>query len=131
MNSMATPVAELNTSTVEEQMLEIVRGLLSEIGSRQASEKVTLHSSFDRDLGLGSLERVELLLRVEGRFQRRLPDEVAQTADTPAAWVRALLQPVQDKKHDERQRIEQPGGPPYLLGEGLRILARLPAKALE
>ncbi len=108
INGMATPVAELNTSTVEEQMLEIVRGLLSEIGSRQAAAKVTLHSSFDRDLGLGSLERVELLLRVESRFERRLPDDVAQTADTPAAWVRALLDPAHGAKQEERRRIEQP-----------------------
>ena len=106
-------------------MLEIVRGLLSEIGSRQAAEKVTLHSSFDRDLGLGSLERVELLLRVESRFHRRLPDDVAQTADTPAAWVRALLQPVEEKKHDERQHIEQPGdapAPPVAAGNFLEVL---------
>jgi acyl carrier protein len=109
---MPTPAAELNTSTVEEQMLEIVRGLLSEISSRQAAEKVTLHSSFDRDLGLGSLERVELLLRVESRFHRRLPDDVAQTADTPAAWVRALLEPAQEARQTERRHIDQPGEAP-------------------
>jgi acyl carrier protein len=109
MNSMATPVTELTASHAEEQMLDIVRGLLAETGSAQAAGKVTLHSSFDRDLGLGSMERVELLLRVESRFARRLPDEVAQQADTPAAWVRALLDPAQGQQSTKRRRIEQPG----------------------
>ncbi|HKS96161.1 MAG TPA: AMP-binding protein [Terriglobia bacterium] len=75
---------------VEQQTLTIVRELLEELGSHRAAESVSLHSSFDRDLGLGSLERVELLVRCEARFNTQLPDHIAQHATTPAEWVRAL-----------------------------------------
>ena len=38
---------------------------------------LNLSSQLDRDLGLGSLERVELLTRLEAAFGTRLPDRVA------------------------------------------------------
>ncbi|HLW80155.1 MAG TPA: AMP-binding protein, partial [Terriglobia bacterium] len=78
------------TDSIEEQTLAIVRELLVELGSQRAADSVSLRSSFERDLGLGSLERVELLIRCEAWFKTRLPDEVAQQAETPGEWVRAL-----------------------------------------
>ena len=44
----------------------------------------------ERDLGLGSLERVELLDRLEKQFNRKFPDEVLTQAETAADLVRAL-----------------------------------------
>ena len=73
-----------------ERLLAIIRELLQELDSPRTAERASLDSSFERGLGLGSLERVELLVRVERAFDRRLPDEVAQQADTPAEWLRAL-----------------------------------------
>ncbi len=87
----ATPSKELDATAIEEQALELVRGLLMELGSHWAALNVSLHSLFDRDLGLGSLERVEMLVRFESQFKTRLPDEIAQQADTPAEWVQAVL----------------------------------------
>ncbi|HYM11889.1 MAG TPA: AMP-binding protein [Bryobacterales bacterium] len=88
---MATTATQLERYAVEEQTLEMIRDLLTELGSRQAAGSAGLHSSFDRDLGLGSLERVELLVRCEAKFGVQLPDEIAQEAETPAEWVRAIL----------------------------------------
>ena len=85
---MATPAAQPSQQSSE--MLAIVRELLTELGSHQAAQNVTINSSFDRDLGLGSLERVELLVRAEKRYGCRLPDEIAQRAETPAEWIEAL-----------------------------------------
>src|SRR6202045_3446192 len=48
-------------------------------------------SQLDRDLGLGSLKRVELLARLETAFHIRLPDRVASEANTPEDLARALL----------------------------------------
>src|SRR5207245_1892226 len=48
-------------------------------------------ASLERDLGLGSLERVELLLRLESAFGRTL-DERCLQIDTPAGLVRVLLE---------------------------------------
>src|SRR6266403_378054 len=48
-------------------------------------------SQLDRELGLGSLERVELLARLETAFDIRLPDRVASEANTPDELARAIL----------------------------------------
>ena len=47
-------------------------------------------SQLDRDLGLGSLERVELLARLETAFNVRLPDRVVAEANTPEDLAKAL-----------------------------------------
>jgi 1-acyl-sn-glycerol-3-phosphate acyltransferase len=48
-------------------------------------------SQLDRDLGLGSLERVELLARLETSFGVGLPDRVVAEANTPDDLAKALL----------------------------------------
>src|ERR1700682_4212705 len=106
---MASASKQLEPTLIEGQTLQIFRELLTELGSHQAAQNVSLYSSLERDLGLGSLERVELLVRCEARFNARLPDEVAQLAETPADWVRAVLKGNKENGHKPRYRIEQPG----------------------
>ena len=86
----APTVPQPAPDSIEAQTLAIVRELLRELGSDRVAESASLHSHFDRDLGLGSLERAELLLRCEARFNTQLPDQVAQQGETPAEWARAL-----------------------------------------
>jgi fatty-acyl-CoA synthase len=105
---MTTTSKQLDGSSAEEQVLEIVRELLIELGSERAATNTTLHSSLERDLGLGSLERVELLVRSEARFNTHLPDEIAQEAETPADLVRAVLESGREKGAKTRYRIIQP-----------------------
>ncbi|HEY6290645.1 MAG TPA: AMP-binding protein [Terriglobia bacterium] len=105
---MAVFSPQLDQATIEEGVLEIIRGLLRELGSEQAARSVDVSSALERDLGLGSLERVELLVRFEKRFERLLPDTLAQNAETPADWVRALMAVQGTRKPRERYRIEQP-----------------------
>ena len=88
---MATSVAQLDRSTARERVLEVIRGLLEELGSQGALPMLTATSQLDRDLGLGSLERVELLARLETAFNMRLPDRVASEANTPEDLARAIL----------------------------------------
>src|SRR5262249_51495365 len=71
--------------------LEVIRGLLDELGSQGALPILSFSSQLDRDLGLGSLERVELLARLETAFAIRLPDRVASEANTPEDLARAIL----------------------------------------
>lgn len=78
-------------SAAEAAVLDCVRGLLAELGSDQAASRAALDSTLDGDLGLGSLERVELLVRIETAAGVRLPDGAAQSAGTPAEWVTAVL----------------------------------------
>ena len=88
---MATPVTQLERSAVRERVLDVIRGLLDELGSQGALPMLNPASQLDRDLGLGSLERVELLARLETAFHIRLPDRVASEANTPEDLARAIL----------------------------------------
>jgi 1-acyl-sn-glycerol-3-phosphate acyltransferase len=76
---------------VRGRVLEEIRGLLSELGSQGALPLLRGGSQLDRELGLGSLERVELLARLETAFSIRLPDRVAAEANTPDDLARAIL----------------------------------------
>jgi acyl carrier protein len=89
---VATPTTQLDKSGTRERVLQIVRGLLEELGSQGALPILSATSSLDRDLGLGSLERVELLSRLENEFGVRVPDQVAAEANTPDELATALLQ---------------------------------------
>ncbi len=95
-------------ATAETRVLEIVRDMLRELGSIRAAETATLDSSLDHDLGLGSLERVEMLVRCETAFGIRLPDEVASKADTPRQWAEAVAAGAETRAPAARYRIEQP-----------------------
>ena len=87
---MATPATQLEASAVRERVLEIVRALLHELGSEGALPMLNPGSQLDRDLGFGSLERVELLARLETAFSVRFPDRVASEANTPEDLARAI-----------------------------------------
>ncbi len=88
------PAATLTRSDpqgIEREVLEIVGGLVAELGGPPARRAVTLDDSLDRDLGIGSLERVELLLRLEQALNVRLPDAVMGDAVTPRDLVTAVM----------------------------------------
>ncbi|MCL5006280.1 MAG: AMP-binding protein [Acidobacteria bacterium] len=106
---MPTTPHQLDVTQLEEQMLQIVRELLIELGSERTAESVSLDSSFDRDLGLGSLEMVELLVRSEARFNVRLPDRITEEAETPGEWARAIIRGNEEAPAvTTRYRIRQP-----------------------
>jgi len=87
---MATPSAQLERVAVAEQSQEIVRGLLAELGS-PASTRNLADAHLERDLGLGSLERVELMLRLGSAFHVHLPDQIVAEANTVDDLVAAVL----------------------------------------
>ncbi|HMD40534.1 MAG TPA: AMP-binding protein [Candidatus Acidoferrum sp.] len=87
---MATPATQLDASEVRERVLEVIRSLLEELGSYGALPMLSGASQLDSELGLGSLERVELLARLERAFGVRLPDSVVAEANTPEDLATAL-----------------------------------------
>jgi len=101
---VATPVTQLDSSAVRESVLGVIRGLLVELGSQGALPMLNPASQLDRDLGLGSLERVELLARLETAFSIRLPDRVASEANTPEDLTRAILAAPGTHVEDEEAR---------------------------
>jgi acyl carrier protein len=76
-------------SELEERVLGVVRELAGELGGSRAQRAVAPGASLERDVGLGSLERVELMLRLERALGRRLDDD-ALSIDTPAELARAF-----------------------------------------
>jgi 1-acyl-sn-glycerol-3-phosphate acyltransferase len=88
---VATTTTQLDRSAARERVLLVLRRLLEELGSQGALPMLSAASHLDRDLGLGSLERVELLARLETEFGVRLPDRVAAEANTPEDLTRAIL----------------------------------------
>jgi fatty-acyl-CoA synthase len=88
---LATTSPKLDLAGVRERVLDVVRGLLEELGSHGAVAELRANSNLDRDLGLGSLERVELLTRLETEFGVRLPDTLAAEANTPDELIRAIV----------------------------------------
>ncbi len=75
---------------IEREALRIVAGLVAELGGPAAGRRVAVDDSLDRDLGIGSLERVELLLRLEQAFGVRLDDTVIAEAATPRDLASAI-----------------------------------------
>jgi fatty-acyl-CoA synthase len=87
---MVSPARQFNPVADEERVLEVVRELLAELGQESALRSASAASHLDRDLGLGSLERVELLLRLEKMFGIRLPEDVLAGAETVQDLIKAL-----------------------------------------
>jgi fatty-acyl-CoA synthase len=87
---MVSPARQINAVEEGERVLEVVRELLSELGHESTVRSASASSHLDRDLGLGSLERVELLLRLEKSFGTRLDEEVLAAADTVQDLIAAL-----------------------------------------
>jgi len=79
---------------VAAQALASVRQLLLELGSSRGMEELVARGTkahLERELGLGSLERVELMLRLGDSCGVRLPDRVVAEADTVQDLVDAIL----------------------------------------
>ncbi|HYL69471.1 MAG TPA: AMP-binding protein [Candidatus Limnocylindria bacterium] len=81
-------------TAVETQALAVVRQLLVELGGARGLEALAARHSqahLERELGLGSLERVELMLRLGDACGVRLPDRVVAEADTVQNLIDAIL----------------------------------------
>ena len=66
---MATQTSQLDPAVVEAEVLEIVRELLREAGRGDRAVHVTVNSFCKRDLGVASLELVELMVRCEAALR--------------------------------------------------------------
>jgi acyl carrier protein len=87
--------ASPNADETAQRLLDVVAGLVAESASgRRAGATARtprLDSALDRDLGIDSLGRVELVMRIERAFGVRLADEALAAAETPRDLLRAVL----------------------------------------
>lgn len=71
-------------------MLEVVRKVVLEVSDGRGLGQITPDVSLERGLGLGSLERVELAVRVADAFGVELPSESVAHVDTPRQLLAAV-----------------------------------------
>ena len=75
------------------ELLQLIRQLAEELHPEIDIPSIELDSSLDRDLGLDSLARMELLARLERQYGIRLPEQVLATAETPRDILRHMEKP--------------------------------------
>ncbi len=73
-----------------QKLLELLRSLVAEVRPELDREKITLESSFDKELGLDSLSRVELISRIERVFSLSLPESTFAEAESGRDLLRVL-----------------------------------------
>jgi len=86
------------------RLLAVVAQLLRESEPQARERPVRLDSRLERDLGIDSLAKVELIVRIERAFDARLPERLLGTAETPRDLLRAV--------QAGGARALQPGAPP-------------------
>ncbi len=89
--TLATAARAPDPRTVEPRVTAILDAFVAELGTTPVRGRVALDDALDRDLGLGSLERVELLFRLEQAFGVRFPDSVLGEAERVSELVAAVL----------------------------------------
>jgi 1-acyl-sn-glycerol-3-phosphate acyltransferase len=84
------PIAD--TRETVEALLSVLQTLVGELHPGRPPSAISLDSSLDKDLGLDSLGRVELMHRIGRRFDRVPPERLFAEAETPRDLLHALLQ---------------------------------------
>ena len=102
---MATLIPRSDRGRIGAQVFGIIRDLLRELGNPAASATLRASTSLDSDLGLGSIERVELLSRLE----RDLGMSIPETAIAEAKTVEDVIVALAGAQGNERaDTVEEP-----------------------
>ena len=95
----------------ERDLIAIVGKLVRELHPRRKSYDIALSSRLERDLGIDSLARTELILRVERAFRLRLPIDVLGQAETVGDLFEALEQAPASKELAHEESLATPSLP--------------------
>ncbi|NOR43940.1 MAG: AMP-binding protein, partial [Gammaproteobacteria bacterium] len=72
------------------ELLQIINVLITEVQPHRKPKAITLDTSFEKDLGLDSLTRVELISRVEKQFKLALTEQNIAEAESVRDLLRAI-----------------------------------------
>jgi len=102
--------------TVDPNLLLALVAAVAREARPNVEPRVSLDSAFERELGLDSLARVELVLRIEREFGASLPEQALNSADTPRDLLRFLLaaagQPPRAADTSVASLVQSEGVPP-------------------
>ncbi len=88
---MAEAILKTEQSSATE-LLALIRTVAEELKlPPQRLRTLNLDTSFDRELGLDSLSRMEILARIEKHFGIRLPERLLAEAESPRDLLQAIL----------------------------------------
>jgi len=88
---MSTGFTSHEQDKIAYTLLKLIEKLVTELYSNKPRTFVlTLDSSLDKDLGLDSLARVELIARIEQHFNIALPQRVFAEAESPRDLLRSI-----------------------------------------
>lgn len=90
MNFVSDQMTASGIGSHARELIAVVSGLVRELRGPGTHVNVTLSSRLDRDLGIDSLGRTELVLRIEREFRIRLPISVIGEAETVQDIMTAL-----------------------------------------
>lgn len=93
-----------------ERLLSVLTALVVETRPGRV-ERVSMSSHLERDLGLDSLARVELLLRVGREFGRSLPESALAEAETAQDLLRFIASATAEEGSTTRIDLSTSGGP--------------------
>jgi len=89
---MEAKSTEQNSTITASDLLLLVQSLVKEVHPNfPSSQLITLDSTFEKDLNLDSLTRVQLIARVESSFNLALPERTFAEAETSRDLLRAVL----------------------------------------
>ncbi|HEX6052817.1 MAG TPA: AMP-binding protein, partial [Gemmatimonadaceae bacterium] len=100
----------------EQRVLEVVRALALEVRGPRAMQAVTPTASLEREIGFGSLERVELLARLEAALGHELDDRFL-LLDTAREIVAAALEAASRTAEHRLSRVVSQAPPVTALDE--------------
>lgn len=121
-----------HANAVGPRLISVVSDLVRELhGSRAAALDVTLSSRLDRDLGIDSLGRTELIVRIERVFRTRLPVSIMGEANTVGDLLSALKEAASRSGVSEADFILAPGVDSHIAEVVAAIEARTLIDVLE
>jgi len=104
---------QLSPAELEQRIITLVREFVVDLGHAQAARIISVDSVLDKDLGLGSLERVELFSRLEQNLNLQLPHELLYEAETVSDLILALqkTEPHQEEMPHVQKAVSNPTAP--------------------
>jgi NADH dehydrogenase (ubiquinone) 1 alpha/beta subcomplex 1 len=99
MKTYVTPGAPLSKEQVQQRVIDVFRAF-----DKVNKQKLSLTANVSSDLGLDSLDMVEVTIAVEEDFNLEIPDAVAETFRTPNDIVQFMYSQCGDADVPEEER---------------------------